>query len=491
MNSVNNDELLFQLNNFLAEKIGIYFSEERIIDLRRGISLVAKDCGYNDLETFIDWLTTSNLTIEKIKKIAEFLTIGETYFFRGIDNFEALEKTILPNFIKDKQGKKQLKIWSAGASTGEEAYSIAIILKRLNIDLNNWKISIIASDINPVFLHKAADGIYSEWSFRNTPIWVKQYFIKKDKNFYEILPSIKKMVTFFYHNLAEDNYPSLLNNINNVDIIFCRNVLMYFSNNVKRKVIKSLNLSLSKDGWLLVSPTETSQIYFSDFDTVTFPGAIFYQKKKSISISQTSQRIPILNKNKFENSLPVTNKHIFQFNKNHANSNNDLYKTLLSLYKQSKYSEITEKYAELFFSEKIKQNESTNLGEAMAILSRAFANQGQLDEARKWCQKAISINKLNPDFYYLMATILQEHGQIEEAIDELNKVLYIDYNFILAHFALGMLKQQQGKFIEADKHFENALTLLINNKEEVLLESEGLTAGRLAEIINSIRERNK
>jgi len=122
-----------------------------------------------------------------------------------------------------------------------------------------------------------------------------------------------------------------------------------------------------------------------------------------------------------------------------------------------------------------------------SLLVRAYADQGLIKEALEWCEKAIAADTLNPGLYYLKATILQEQGAIEEAIGSLKRALYLDQDFVLAHFALGNLALQQGKFKASGKHFNNALSLLkIYGQEEVLPESEGITAGRLREIITGI-----
>ena len=163
--------------------------------------------------------------------MASYLTIGETYFFRVEPDFNALENHILPELIHlRKDTGKYLRIWSAASSTGEEPYSLAILVRKLIPDIKDWNITILATDINTRSLAKAEKGIYGNWSFRNNPEWLKKiYFTPLLDERYQINRNIKDMVSFFYLNLARDTYPSLLNNTNGMDIIFCRNVLMYFT----------------------------------------------------------------------------------------------------------------------------------------------------------------------------------------------------------------------------------------------------------------------
>ena len=220
----------------------------------------------------------------QLEILASNLTIGETYFYRENKAFEALEEHILPELLRSSRGKeRRLRIWSAGCCTGEEPYSLAISLSKVIADLKDWNITILATDINPRFLKKASRATYSEWSFRDAPRWLKERYLTRVKDgHYEIVSHIKKMVTFSHLNLAEDVYPSLLNNTNAMDIIFCRNVLMYFTPEQTKKVIQNLYNSLVDGGWLIVSSIETSPVLYSQFTTVNFHGLTVYRKNLSL-----------------------------------------------------------------------------------------------------------------------------------------------------------------------------------------------------------------
>ena len=216
------DNLLPNLNEFLTSKMGLHFPKNRWRELKRKISEAAKEHDFEDVEEYIHWLLSEPLTKGQIELLASHLTIGETYFYREPRSFKVLEQSILPELIHSRRKtEKRLRIWSAGCCTGEEPYSIAILLNKLIPDLKEWNITILATDINPDFLKKGKEGIYASWSFRNTPQWVKKgYFTIKDKDRLKINTHIKKIVTFSHLNLADDVYPSLLNNTNAMDIIF-------------------------------------------------------------------------------------------------------------------------------------------------------------------------------------------------------------------------------------------------------------------------------
>jgi len=494
MGSAISETLLSRIGDLVADRMGLYFPRERYRDLLRGVGSASKEFGFEDIESCTQWLLSSPLSREQMEILASHLTIGETHFFRGERIFEILKESILLELIRSRQEtEKRLRIWSAGCCTGEEPYSIAILLTKLIPDLKEWSITILATDINPHFLRKASQAEYSKWSFRGTsPELREKYFIKKREGRYEILPPIKRMVTFSYLNLAEDAYPSLLNNTNAMDIIFCHNVLMYFAPELVKKVIQKFYLSLMEDGWLIVSPAETSPLLYSQFVTANFPGATLYRKggkrmatsealpcepgSKTEVWSQTSldtvvQKFP-------EVSLPPIPEDGLT-PPSEVRAEKMAYEEARSLYQQGKYVETTEKLLRLLLQE---EHDS----KAASLLVRVYADQGKLTEAMEWCERAIAGDRLNPGLYYLRAIILQELGAIEEAVTSLKRTLYLDQNFVLAHFALGNLSLQQEKLKEAERHFQNAYSLLkAYGREEILPESGGTTAGRLMEIISS------
>ncbi len=499
------DILLSRLSKSVAAQMGLHFPRERWLDLERGIGSAAREFGFQDAESCIQWLVSSPLTKNQIEILASHLTVGETYFFREKKSFEILEDHILPELIRSRRGtERRLRIWTAGCSAGEEPYSIAILLSKMIADLKDWNMTILATDINPRFLQKASEGVYSEWSFRETPLWIKERYFKRTKEGrFEILPHLKKMVTFSSLNLAEDAYPSLLNNTNAMDIIFCRNVLMYFAPERVKNVIQHLYRSLVDGGWLIVSPSETSHVLYPQFVTVNFPGATLYRRPRmggaeSGEIRETGKwrngewemSLPDFPVPSFSHPLtppspdprsliPDSPKSGIVKERKATEPQRTLYAEALALYEQGCYAEVAEKLLELF-----SHNQGTP--EAMALLARAYANQGKLAEALKWCEKAIAADELNSGLHYLRATILQEQNALDEAVLSLKRALYLDPNFVLAHFALGNLTLQQGKWKESGKHFENVLSLLSAYwQEDILPESEGMTAGRLVEIIRS------
>jgi chemotaxis protein methyltransferase CheR len=499
------DQLLSPFSEFVTARFGLHFPKKRWRDLAQKIVAVTNDFGFDDPASCIQWLLSAQLTRGQLDTLAGRLTIGETYFFRERNSFDALEADILPELIGSRRGKEQrLRIWSAGCSTGEEPYSIAMLLKRMVADLPRWNTTILATDLNPESLRRAARGEYGDWSFRGLPGGVKErYFRRNGEGRFEIAAEVKKMVNFSQLNLAEDPYPSLANNTNAMDIIFCRNVLMYFTPQLMAEVIERFHHALVDGGWLIVSPCETSHTLFRRFEAVNLRDAICYRKRGSgkpavivppVTVTGDTPA-PLL----LTETAPGTPP--FSFSAPHfpqpqaapkvaekaAEPQVSPYDEALTLYRQGLYAEAAGKLAGAD-AERKREFEPPLSGKAASLLARIFANLGEFAKALEWSEKAIAVNKLDPELRYLQAIIFQEQGAVEAAVAALKKTLYLDQAFVLAHFALANLFVQQGKGKDATRHLENAAGLLMAYGDDDLLPgSEGLSARRLEEIIAATR----
>lgn len=481
--------MLEELSRLVAHHMGLHFPKNRWRELMRGISSAAPEFGLTDAESCIELLLSGQLEKKQIEILAPHLTVGETYFFREQKTLDILKDHILPKLIQTRRNTEpRLQIWSAACSTGEEPYSLAIILNQLISDTKNWQINIIATDINPQALKKAREGIYGEWSFRGTPQWIKEkYFERTNKNQYKIIPEIKKIVTFSNLNLAGDMSPFLLNSNNAMDIIFCRNVLMYFTPEWISKIVKKFNQYLTEGGWLVTSPVDAPHFHITNFTPVNFHGVTVYQKSENptrgvenvvIPTAVSPENTNFLKNQVTRNSSPV--ELATELNNTLLLKNSEQQtppEKTLSLSEQNHHREMADKdLKHISFDLKKAQD--------LALLAQDCADQGKLDEALGWAKKAVDSDKSRADFHFLMSSILQEQGQVEDAIISLKRTLYLAPEFIPAYFAMGNLTRQQGRSKESEKYFQNALALLSNyEQDQILPESGGINAGRLMEII--------
>jgi chemotaxis protein methyltransferase CheR len=489
------DAQLFPFNELVACRLGLHFPRERWVDLDRGVCAAAEECGCrDDVEGYLQGLLSSAWTQDQMEILVSHLTIGETYFFREKRSLEILEERIMPDLLRARAGSsKQFKIWSAGCATGEEPYSIAIMLSEMMPDLPYANIEILATDLNTKSLRRASQGTYTEWSFRGTPQWVRRRYLEAAENGRcAVTPAIRKMVTFAQLNLMDDAYPPLLNYTSGFDVIFCRNVLMYFTPEGMRKVVRQLYRHLATDGWLIVSPTETSQELFAAFATASIGDVTLY--RKSAKQLPVTLALPVYNEGRSDVQLPAwavgvpealrasachTGQEI-----QHKKAGSVIaelpatsYEEALGSYEQGRYEEAEQATAALL-------SKNRNDVPAMFLLARIYANQGKLAEALVWCNKAIAADKMTARAHYLRAAILQEQSSIPEAILALKQAVYAEPQFVLGHFALGNLALKHGRLKESEKYFENVLLLLARYEpEDIVPESEGLSAGRLREMI--------
>lgn len=218
----------------------------------------------NGCEGYQEYLTKIKLNRELYEAFLNYLTINVSEFFRNPAQWEVLQKDILPMLLK---GKTSIKVWSAACSTGDEPYSIAMVMSKI---LPLSQVKILATDIDKEALKKAQEGLYIDKSVANVPkSFLEKYFIKKDK-MYQISDEIKRCVNFSQHNLLKDPYPK------NIDLIVCRNVLIYFTEEAKNDIYRKFSEALSKEGILFVGSTE--QIIMSQNYNLSPYKMFFYQK---------------------------------------------------------------------------------------------------------------------------------------------------------------------------------------------------------------------
>jgi chemotaxis protein methyltransferase CheR len=480
------DVLLLQLSEFIAAGTALQFSPEHWNDLDRRAGHAAKEFCFGDKEAFVRWLLSSSLNKEQLEIVASHLTVSETYFWREPRIFDALEKQILPELIRSREGgDRRLRIWSAGCATGEEPYSIAIALKRVISGLSDWHITILATDINTRILRKAMVGVYGNWSFRNAPIWLKKdYFRRLENGKFEIIPEIRKMVTFEYLNLAEDIYPSPLSNTSAMDLIFCRNVLMYFSPERGSRIVNNFYKSLVDGGWLSVGASELSCPISPQFTSAHFPGATAYRKLRHVSRPSV-----IFN---FEDTIREQAMDQSPLNKPHE-ADPVLLCQLPEPVKEERPLNSIESLDESMPQAHVNIRDAIETQEkygaqkpAIALSVRGLADEGRLAEALALCEKALIADKLDPEMHYLRAIILHERNDEDEAIVSLRRALYINSGHISANFLLGNMLIQRGKKQAGKKYLQHVLTLLKNRPyEDILPESDGLTSGRLKDIVDA------
>jgi len=213
------------------------------------------------------------------------ITVGETYFFRDERQIHLLKTILLPRLIKRKmeEGDLNLRIWSAGCSTGEEIYTIAILLSEMIEDLKSWNLQLLGTDINRKALKSGEAGVFNKKSLRSTNDHYRKRYFLKINNHYELSQAILKLVRFDYINLMDTAYPSILNGTNDQDLILCRNVLIYFDDEIISQIIKKLCACLSNRGYFLFGASDPIMITENNLDFHHEEEAIYFSLSKSLS----------------------------------------------------------------------------------------------------------------------------------------------------------------------------------------------------------------
>lgn len=496
-----NNRTYEQFRHLILERSGLHFPEKRRRDLETGLRRAFSETACPDLQAYYDLLARNHTAGQTWERLIAQLTIGETHFFRNRPQFQALQREILPQIIAQKRSTtRQLRIWSAGCATGEEPYSVAILLHTLLADLDRWNITLLATDINREALQRAQRGLYGAWSFRERG-WEHlqtRYFIQQGDQ-WKIVPEIRRMVTFSYLNLVEDPYPSLANNTVAFDLLLCRNVTIYFTPAITQAVIDRFYEALIAGGWLVVGHAEPSLEIYARFEPRNYPGAVFYQKPAPaarfdlswLEAPEPPRQRPVAPPSPLKKVLPPTPPP--QTAPPAAEEKAppptpepaELCAEAEALVEQGQDEAALE-----LLHRAIEQDD--HCSRAYYLAGKVYADTGQWEEAHRWCDLALDQDPLLVEARLLLSLIHSQQGHLEEAITEMKRVVYLDRNAILGHFCLANLYREQGHRGRARKSLQNAAHLLEGLPSDAKIPwSDGMTAGRLRYIVQQRLEREE
>lgn len=273
------DPVYRQIRDLVYKVSGIYQAEEKLYLLADGCARRCKAIGLKNPREYWDHLTAHPSRDGELRELLNELTIGETCLFRSQAQLDALRKVILPELTSDKtrQITKRLRIWSAGCSTGEEPYTLAMtLMEEKDGLLKDWQFEIVATDLNDRSVETAKAGIYGDYALRNTSDYFRRkYFVPADEPRIQIRPDLKKLISFKRLNLLDDSKMLFMKGM---DVIFCCNVLIYFDGASKSRVIAHYFNNLSFGGYLFLGTSESLLKLNEQFHLVHFPGTIAYWK---------------------------------------------------------------------------------------------------------------------------------------------------------------------------------------------------------------------
>lgn len=453
-------------------------------------------------------------------ELALLLTTNESYFMRDKGQFSLLEKVIFPELIAHKRKlhetsgiKPTLRIWSAGCSTGEEPYSLAIILKQLIPDLEKWNILVLGTDINQEVIEKAQRGIYSTWSFRLVDPELQRRYFEKGKIEWKIDRNLRQLVTFSCVNLVTDNYPNDSTDINNMDLIVCRNVFVYFEYEYISQVLKKFAKTLRPGGYLMTGHAEVHNHVMHDFKSKVFPESVVYQAqnvsgeepgKIESLIASASKPSKTFGGSGKGGSVDCDSRQLLPRRTvlaSFANSNladmgprltadtglvkmvgtryvegdragkdgslphpliaeKEPQTTYLMLILEAKKCLKNKDYMEAIDKAQQALSLESQTFEADYLLAQIYANLGKYAQAIEHCKRASKADAMSVFPYYLKAQIAEEQGDMERAKFFLRKAIYVEPDFVSAYLELANIYHKEGKLNIAIKMYNSSCDIL-------------------------------
>jgi len=455
-----------RLKDQLIQSTGLAYYAERDRDLAERVERRLSALGLSDCGSYLSVLGDGERGVHELDALIAELTIGETYFLRHREQFDALLGVVLPDVMERNRSSRRIRIWSAGCATGAEPYSVAMLLRQeLGAQLAGWEVSILATDVNRRFLAHAREGRFEEWALRGTDPGFRQSFFRQEGKFWVVLPEHKEWVGFQYHNLVKHPFPSLVNNLSAFDAILCRNVMIYFSRAAMRSIVVRFRECLVEGGWLVVGHAEPEIEAFRDFRMVSAPGVTLYQKPGG---SRESGEATL-----FAETWPAIIS---------APACEEMPGGAAPLGRGWPPGQPVETLYEP--AEPAGGPAAAQGGRPTNHLAqvRELADRGDWERAVAGCREILSHGGLDPAVHYYYALVLEQMGHLEEAEQSLRRALYLDRSAALPHYHLGLLLQKRDPQ-QAARAFKNVLELLSREgQRDSLALADGMTVADLEEM---------
>ncbi len=469
----NRDYLLFY--EYLLRQSGLHFERRNMKILERGLLKRMSALKIDSYREYYDYLILHQEKRQELKKLLPFLTIGETYFFRYHAHFAALRNLLLAELATTKPGERlRLRLWSAGCSTGEEPYSMAMTIMETLPGWQEMDISILATDIDNRALKRARDGIYGPWAMRVIEKrYLERYFDRIGKG-YRIKDEVKSLVDFSHLNLLTDEFPG--GEFVGLDAIFCRNVTIYFTLATTREIIEKFSACLKPAGHLFLGHAETLSQISSRFDRQTFGGGFYYRKKGPQQAPAPVEQ-PLVGPAKAAPAAakpprpkpPLPAKAPPARPAPQAKMGIDLprlFARACELFEEERFPEAAQ------LLEEVIRHQPDHTG-ALVALGFIHANNGHFREALAACDKALAINDLLAEAYFLKGLVLDMSDNLSEAAEEYRKAILLDMEFVMPRYQLSCIYARMGKEKERRRELQNTLNILARLKENSTIPYSG------------------
>jgi chemotaxis protein methyltransferase CheR len=470
-----------RFRTWIAHRFGLHFDEAKLESLSAILDWRAEKRGLAP-DAYLDRLEVADIDGE-LQSLVQELTVPETYFFRHIDQFRAFADVALPQAQSARASARNLRLLSAGCASGEEPYSLAMTVRERGAD-QGWNVAIQAFDVNPAMLLKARAGSYSAWALRETPPESqRRWFRGSDKSF-ELDRSIRAAVSFREVNLAQENTD--LWAPHTYDVIFCRNVLMYFTPECAHALVARMTRSLAPGGHLFLGHAETLRGLSSDYHLCHTHGTFYYQRRDPLSGATAAwqespqgavpePKIPIAESSEAKNwvqAIQLASDRIQLLTERPtaalalragggprpANQAATQLQLALELLKQERFSDALELMGRL-------PMESDKDPDVLLLRAALLTHSGRLADAEHASSLLLTRDELNTGAHYLLALCRESAGDTQGALDHDQAAIYLDPEFAMPHLHLGLMARRASDWESARRELAQALLLL--QREEV------------------------
>jgi len=400
------------------------------------------------------------------------LAVGETFFFRYIEQFDALRAVAIPECIRRNQSSRLLRIWSAGCSIGPEAYTIEILLKQhFASQLEGWQVHIVGTDINGAFLEQARRGAYGDWAVRGlSPETLEACFDRQDR-LWSVKPKYRQWTTFMPFNLVEGAIPSYPHGIGHFDIILCRNVMIYFDEATRHRLLGNLHDALADGGWLVVGHAEAGPQMNELFIPVSVPGATLYRKQAEPAVTAGIGRNAASGPASAAPPLSAPPRRAAGAPAKPAPRSAA----------DAASGQQPRPAAPSSASSASSASASPSAASPSAGVSAPSdaAESGERSSQLEACLARVEAQRLDPAAHYQLGLVEEELG-VGDPVAAFKRALYLDPRFVLADYHLALAYWRRGRLVPAQRHFRNAREALENRADdEAVTEGGGLTVQEL------------
>lgn len=488
---------LTAIKRFLREHSGLHFSQHNQRILEQGLMRRIQALRMESLPAYFNYLTAAADNYDEMNKLLGLLTIGETSFFRYRSHREALLHDILPKLVEQNRSRGRLRIWSAGCSTGEEPYSLAILLREHFPELVDWDVQILATDINKRALRQARQGVYGERSLRMMEVPLRERYFQQVDDHFLLTAQVRRMVRFEYLNLQTDSFAAASGASKGIDLLLCRNVLIYFELETIRRIVEKFRRVLNPRGFLLLGHAETMQNVSDGFQRHHQHNAFFYQRKAAQGSSTSSAPTLVVSPAHGQpgsgpavTAVPAeadtsgtagvaaaTESRPHDAGRKLPRPPEELYREAMTAFEHEQFAR-----ADTLFDQLLKQQPAHP--QALVGKGVLLANLGQYSDARLLCARAIRIDDLLPEAYLLRGLILDMEGFLERALVEYQKVLWLAPEFVMAHYLAAKIHDRLADKEKKRRSLRNAVRALEQaSGSSTIPFSGGLSRGVFLEIV--------